>query len=323
MTTMEEKRLTVLITGASGFIGKHLINSLIGSNEFSVRGLVGRNMVDFNDSNVKIYAETIYENTDWTEIIRDCDIVIHLAGIAHVFDKPSAEMKDKYQSINVRSTVNLAKYAVKAGVKKFIFLSSITVNGFETNKDTPFTENDKLNPNTLYASSKSEAEDLVKLTCENTNMSYVIIRPPLTYGLGVKGNFESLIKIVKKRIPLPLRSINNKRSFISVYNLVDFIRCCVKNPMAENQIFLVSDGEDVSIGELLRKTAKSMDCPIYLFSLPQWFLKMFGYLTKKQDAVQRLCGSMQVDITKARKLLSWQPNLSMDESLFIMMKDKS
>ena len=323
MTTMEEKRLTVLITGASGFIGKHLINSLIGSNEFSIRGLVGRNMVDFNDLNVKIYAETIDENTDWTEIIRDCDIVIHLAGIAHVFDKPSAEMKDKYQSINVRSTVNLAKYAVKAGVKKFIFLSSITVNGFETNKDTPFTENDKLNPNTLYASSKSEAEDLVKLTCENTNMSYVIIRPPLTYGLGVKGNFESLIKIVKKRIPLPLRSINNKRSFISVYNLVDFIRCCVKNPMAENQVFLVSDGEDVSIGELLRKTAKSMDCPIYLFSLPQWFLKMFGYLTKKQDAVQRLCGSMQVDITKARKLLSWQPNLSMDESLFIMMKDKS
>jgi len=323
MTTMEAKRLTVLITGASGFIGKHLINSLIGSNEFSIRGLVGRNMVDFNDLNVKIYAETIDENTDWTEKLRDCDVVIHLAGIAHVFDKPSAEMKDKYQSINVRSTANLAKYAVKAGVKKFIFLSSITVNGFETNKDTPFTENDKLNPNTLYASSKSEAEDLVKLTCENTNMSYVIIRPPLTYGLGVKGNFESLIKIVKKRIPLPLRSINNKRSFISVYNLVDFIRCCVKNPMAENQIFLVSDGEDVSIGELLSKTAKSMNCPIYLFSLPQWFLKMLGYLTKKQDAIQRLCGSMQVDITKARKLLSWQPNLSMDESLFIMMKDKS
>ena len=323
MTTMEAKRLTVLITGASGFIGKHLINSLIGSNEFSIRGLVGRNMVDFNDLNVKIYAETIDENTDWTEKLRDCDVVIHLAGISHVFDKPSAEMKDKYQSINVRSTVNLAKYAVKAGVKKFIFLSSITVNGFETNKDVPFTENDKLNPNTLYASSKSEAEDLVKLTCENTNMSYVIIRPPLTYGLGVKGNFESLIKIVKKRIPLPLRSINNKRSFISVYNLVDFIRCCVKNPMAENQIFLVSDGEDVSIGKLLRKTAKSMNCPIYLFSLPQWFLKMLGYLTKKQDAIQRLCGSMQVDITKARKLLSWQPNLSMDESLFIMMKDKS
>ena len=227
MTTMEAKRLTVLITGASGFIGKHLINSLIGSNEFSIRGLVGRNMVDFNDLNVKIYAETIDENTDWTEKLRDCDVVIHLAGISHVFDKPSAEMKDKYQSINVRSTVNLAKYAVKAGVKKFIFLSSITVNGFETNKDVPFTENDKLNPNTLYASSKSEAEDLVKLTCENTNMSYVIIRPPLTYGLGVKGNFESLIKIVKKRIPLPLRSINNKRSFISVYNLVDFIRCFV------------------------------------------------------------------------------------------------
>ena len=319
----KSNRPTTLITGAAGFIGQHLVQALLQQNKYQLHLAVRNKTSLFPLEKVRVFEQVISETTNWLPALEGCDVVIHLAGIAHVFNKTTQAMKARYRRVNVDSTYHLAKQAAAAGVKRFIFVSSIGVNGCETMPGKPFLDHDEPNPQNLYARSKLEAEQYLKLACQHTDMSFVIIRPPLTYGAGVMANFHRLIGAIQKGYLLPFQAIENKRSFVSVYTLVDLLICCMDHPLATNQTFLVSDGEDVSIRELLKRTASAMNTNVKLFAVPHPLLKAIGYLTGQSAVVQRLCGSLQVDITKTCQRLDWKPVMSMDQALRLTVKDLS
>ena len=248
--------MKVLVTGSNGFIGKNLVSQLKNNKDISLT-LSSRVSSRFSEGNINQFILTsIDSSTDWKEILEDIDIVIHLAGIAHNnYSNFKSGVQDEYRKINVEATLNLANQAIRANVKRFIYLSSIKVNGEATVKNRPFTAEDVPNPQDLYAKLKLEAEISLKKITTNSKTELVIIRPVLVYGPGVKGNLLSLIKWIKFGIPLPLRSIENKRSFVSIRNLVDFINICLEHPYAANQVFLVSDNSSISTSRLIRKLA--------------------------------------------------------------------
>jgi nucleoside-diphosphate-sugar epimerase len=221
----------------------------------------------------------------------------------------------EFRKVNVDGTLNLARQAAKAGVKRFIFSSSVKVNGEHTEMGTLFTELDNPNPNDAYGVSKLEAERGLLKIAQETGMEVVIIRPPLIYGPGVKANFASMLKVVKRGIPLPLGAINNKRSFIYVENLVSFILLCIHHLLAANHIFLVSDGQDLATTELLQACAKALGMKARLLPVPQKLIEFSAVLIGKQNVAQRLCGNLQVDISKARKLLGWEPPFTVERGL--------
>jgi len=225
-----------------------------------------------------------------------------------------------YRETNVAGTLNLARQAAAMGIKRFVFLSSIKVNGEQTQIGRPFTPNDIPNPTDPYGISKAEAEEGLRQIADQTGMEVVIIRPVLVYGPGVKGNFLSMMRWLNKGIPLPLGAINNARSLVSLDNLVDLIVTCLNHPAAANQTFLVSDGEDVSTTTLLRKTAAAMGKSARLVPVPAHLLELGSAVLGKQEMAQRLCGSLQVEIEKTRRLLGWQPPLTLDEGLLKAMK---
>jgi len=221
---------------------------------------------------------------------------------------------DEFRRVNVQGTLNLARQAAKSGVYRFVFISSVGVNGAATLKK-PFTEEDQAQPHSLYAQSKYEAELGLKALATETGMEVVIIRPPLVYGPGAPGNFGSLMRWLQRGIPLPLGAIHNQRSLVALDNLIDLIVTCIDHPGAANQTFLVSDGEDVSTTELLRRMGRAMNCPARLVPVPAGFLKTAAALLGKRDMAQRLCGSLQVDIRKTREMLGWRPPLTLDQGL--------
>jgi nucleoside-diphosphate-sugar epimerase len=221
----------------------------------------------------------------------------------------------EFRRLNTDGTLNLARKAAAAGVHRFICLSSIKVNGEATHYGRPFTPDDLAAPQDPYGISKHEAEVGLREITRTTEMQVVIIRPTLVYGEGAKGNFKSLMKLVAKSLPLPLDSIKNRRSFVGIDNLVDFIITCLEHPAAANETFMVSDGEDLSTPDLIRRMARAMNRPARLLSVPVWALKAGASLLGKGDAVQRLCGNLQVDISKSRELLGWSPPISVDEGL--------
>jgi nucleoside-diphosphate-sugar epimerase len=226
----------------------------------------------------------------------------------------STDPLQAYRIVNVEGTLNLARQAVEAGVRRFVFVSSIKVNG-EMTTDRPFDADSAASPLDPYGQSKYEAElGLLKLAAV-TAMEVVIIRPPLVYGPGVKANFAALMHAVQRGWPLPLGAVHNQRSFVALDNLVDFIVTCITHPQAANQIFLVSDGQDISTTDLVRGMAQAVGMPVRLLPVPVWVLKAAATLLGKGDAVQRLCGNLQVDITKARQLLGWIPLVSVEEGL--------
>lgn len=302
----------ILLTGASGFVGGSLASSLI-EKDFYVRCAVRSN---FELNGAEIAQVPVIDNqTVWGRHLKGIDTVIHCAGRAHVMNDLFADPLPEYRKINVGGTINLARQAVDAGVKRFIFLSTVKVNGEQTLKDRPFTEEDVPLPQNPYAISKYEAEQALFELAEQSELEVVIVRPTLVYGCGVKANFFSLLRMVRLGMPLPFGSIENKRSFIYLENLHSLITRCIDHPNAANQLFLASDGHDLSTTELLRYCANAMSVSVYLIPIPESWCMLSASLLGQGESIQRLCGSLQVDISKARKLLDWEPPFSVQIGL--------
>lgn len=306
--------MKLLVTGATGFLGSKLLSRLstLGCDVVtSSRGSTAS--VSFGGSVINV--GNMDANTDWEKAVKGVDVVIHTAAIAHVMNEGDARSVEHFRDVNTEGTLNLARQAASAGVKRFIFISTVKVLGESTAVDKPFEANDQFNPIGPYARSKQLAEvGLMQLGAE-TNMEVVIIRPPLVYGPGVKANFLRMIQWVEKGIPLPLGAIHNKRSFVALDNLVDLIVTCIDHPAAANQVFLAGDGEDLSTSELLRGIATAMGKPSRLLPVPESWLRLGANLLGKREVADRLLGSLQVDISKTRDMLGWKPPISVDEGL--------
>ena len=241
---------------------------------------------------------------------------MHLAARVHVMNDKSSDPLAEFRRVNVEGTAALARQAAVAGVRRFVFLSSVKVNGEFTKPGHPFTADDVPSPEDPYGVSKHEAEQLLRKIAIETGMEVVIIRPPLVYGPGVKANFESMMRWLARGVPLPLAAVTqNRRSLVALNNLVDLIVTCLNHPAAANQTFLVSDGEDLSTTQLLKRMGAAIGQPARLFYLPPALLKLGATIINKPGIYQRLCGSLQLDIAKTRQLLGWIPPVSVDEGL--------
>ena len=284
--------MKILITGQNGFIGKALFD-LLEQQSHQVRGTV-RNESKVEQGRDIVVVGNINSTTDWRNSLADIEVVIHLANRAHVFDDHAVDPLATFRQVNVDGTIQLAKQAIEFGVKRFIFVSSIKVNGEYTDSQ-PFRVNDKPNPQDSYAISKLEAENALREISAKSSMEVVIIRPPLVYGQGVKGNFERLTRIVESGIPLPFASVKNKRSLISLDNLLKILSETITHPEVVNQILLVSNKGDLSTPQLIKKIAVSIGKPARLFSFPTSLLKIVAKLMGQGNAIERLTGNLQVD----------------------------
>jgi len=303
----------ILVTGASGFIGQKIYRQLI-KLERNVCGTV-RNSNLSNLENIKV--ADIGGKVDWKNILKDVSCIIHCAGKAHEMNKKNDI--NSYSMVNTEGTKILAEQAIKSGVKRFIFLSSLKVNGEDSkkinNKGNIFNNNEKPNPQDFYAKSKLEAEKVLWEISLKSNLEVVVLRLPLVYGYAAKGNLSRLIKLINTGIPLPFGSIENKRSLIGVDNLIDILINCIDNPKASGKTFLVSDGEDLSTQDLTRHIAIAMGKSVNIFPFPLSILKFVGFCLGFQGEINRLLGSLQVDIEYTKEVLDWKPPLSVTEGL--------
>lgn len=305
--------MEVLITGATGFVGKPLCAELFRQGQ-PVRAAVRSASRQVENIETVSIGEVNAE-TDWTDALRGINTVIHLAARVHVMKDNAADPLDAFRKVNVDGTLNLARQAAESGVQRFVFISSIKVNGESTVLGRPFAADDRPAPLDSYGISKREAEDALRQLADKTGMEVVIIRSPLVYGPSVKANFLNMMLWLHKGVPLPFGAINNRRSLVALDNLIDFIVTCLDHPAAANQTFLVSDGEDLSTTDLLVRMAGALDVPVRLLPVPQKLLEAGLKVVGKGDLAQRLCGSLQVDITKACTMLDWKPLISVDEGL--------
>lgn len=303
-----------LITGATGFVGGALIRRLIADGVSPVAA-IRRKSIDWPTQCSVVEVGDLEPNTDWSVSLAGIKSVVHAAARVHVMKDQSADPLAEFRRVNVAGTLNFARQAATVGVSRFVFLSSIKVNGEQTQIGHSFTANDTPNPSDPYGISKCEAEAGLRRIAEQTGMEVVIIRPVLVYGPGVKGNFLSMMRWLYKGIPLPLGAINNARSYVALDNLVDLIVTCLRHPAAANHIFLAADGEDLSTTELLRRMGSALGGAARLIPVPTSLLETGAALLGRNDIAQRLCGSLQVDIYKARTLLGWKPIISVDEGL--------
>ncbi len=329
---------SVLITGAGGFIGRALCEKLLAEG-WRVRGTV-RSETDVSrlpDGVEAVSIGSIDLDTNWDDALAGIDTVVHMAARVHVMDDTCSDPLAEYRKVNVEGTKCLAVAAANAGVKRFVFISSIKVNGEKTypqitqitrirKKGTGnrgqegkpkefFSEKDVPEPQDPYAVSKWEAEQVLRDVETDTGLEMVILRPPLVYGPGVKANFLRLFKIVERGIPFPLSSIKNRRSFIYLGNLIDAIITCINHPEATGKTYLVSDGEDVSTPELIRRIGAAFRRRALLLSVPTPIMRMAGKIVGKSDEVERLVGSLIVDISKIRSELEWKPPYTMKNGL--------
>lgn len=302
-----------LLTGATGFVGARLASRLASLQGIDLTCAVRSNSA-VPDGQVQV-IKGLNATTDWSQALVGQQVVIHAAARAHIMNEEVADPLAEYRRVNVEGTLNLARQAADAGAKRFIFLSSIKVNGEQTLQGSPFCSGSSPAPEDDYGLSKLEAEQGLKALADETGMEVVIIRPPLVYGLGVKANFAALMKLASRNLPLPLGSINNKRSLIALDNLVDLIVTCIDHPKAANQTFLVSDDQDVSTSELLRLMTRAAGKEPRLLPFPVFGLKLAAGLLGRKAIADRLCGSLQVDITHTKETLGWEPPVSVEEGI--------
>ncbi|MEO7361474.1 MAG: SDR family oxidoreductase, partial [Gemmatimonadaceae bacterium] len=300
----------LLLTGGTGFVGRALLEVLANDAHFETRCSVRRD-VYLNSAIQSVRVGNLDAHTDWSAALIGMHSVVHLAARVHVMNETAHDPLEEFRRVNVEGTLALARQAAAAGVRRFVFLSSIKVNG-ETGT---FSERDAPNPRDAYGVSKLEAERGLQAVGAATGMQIVVIRPPLVYGHGVRANFRALIRLVERGVPLPLGAVRNQRSFVAVQNLASCIRTCVTHPDAADQTFLVSDGHDLSTTELLQRMARALGKPSRLIPVPPAILEFCAALIGRQAVAQRLLGSLQLDITKARELLGWTPAMSVDEAL--------
>jgi nucleoside-diphosphate-sugar epimerase len=308
----KDNLVRILVTGANGFIGRNLCVFLKEKGYF-VRGAVRNNMRDVPGVDEYVQVRDINEPTDWRQALGGIDLVVHLAGRAHVLKDSAANPIESFRKVNVLGTEHLAKSCAEAGVRRFIFISSVKVNG--EGREKPYSETDMPAPEDSYGISKLEAEKALVDIARETGLEVVILRPPLVYGSGAKANFKNLIKLANSGFPLPLKGINNRRSFIYLGNLIDAIVTCIQHPRAAGETFLVSDGQDVSTSDLIRMIAHAMGKRAVLFSLHPSILKALCKIAGKNGELEKLTGSLLVDSSKIRNLLGWNPPFTLEEGI--------
>lgn len=295
--------MNILITGSNGFVSKHLIGRLQGHKLSLVDRSPSVHPADFSFHQLDING-----STDFSTALTGCETVIHCAARVHIMGDAVENPLEAYRDVNTAGTITLAEQAVKAGVKRFIFISSIKVNGESSREGSPFKASDPHAYEDDYGQSKSEAEIELQHLADATGIELVVIRPTLVYGAGVKANFASLMNLVNKGVPLPFKCIsNNKRSLVSVTNLADLIVTCIDHPKAANQVFLVSDDKDVSTSEMVDYMAASLGKNKFQIPVPQKVFQIAGKVFGKSDVIDRLLGSLQVDITHTKQTLDWVP----------------
>ena len=330
--------MKVFLTGATGFVGSALLQRFVADG-VAVRALVRNELVKLPDGVEKVVedlagvltggagdchvADAPRNDAEYLHAmtLNDCDVVVHAAARAHIMRDEVADPLAEYRKVNRDATLALARLAAEAGVRRFVFVSSIGVNGNQNTR--PFSESDEPHPHDAYSLSKYEAEQGLLAIANETGMEVVIIRPPLVYGPNVKGNFASMVNWVKKGVPLPLGAVGNLRSLVALENLVDFIGLCAdpaRSPKAANEVFLISDGADVSTSDLLRKVAKACGVKSRLLPVPVGLMRFAARVLGKGAVADRLFGNLQVDSSKARDLLGWKPVVTMDEALARMFK---
>lgn len=304
----------ILVTGATGFVGGALVRRLAGEG-MPVRAAVRREKARLPTGVEFVHVGALAAETDWREAIVGVDVVVHSAARVHVMAETAGDPMLEFRRTNVDGTLSLARQASEAGVRRFVFVSSIKVNGEDSVLGRPFTADDLPAPLEPYGVSKMEAEQGLLQLGMQSGMEVVIIRPPLVYGPGVKANFASMMRWLHRGVPMPFGAIHNLRSLVALDNLVDLLVTCLTHPSAAGQVFLVSDGEDVSTTDLLRRTARAMGKSSHLLPIPSSWLEFGASLLGKKDMAQRLCGSLQVDIEKTRQILGWRPPLTLDQGL--------
>ena len=307
--------MRVVVTGADGFIGRHLCLAL-KKRGFQVLACIFESAQKAAlPEEVEVFVSgNIDGSTDWYTALKKNDVIVHLAARVHVMRETAADPLEAFRSVNVAGTVNLARQAAAAGAKRIVFMSTIGINGNNSGK-MAYTETDSPQPHNAYSVSKYEAEEELHRISSETALEVVVMRAPLVYGPSAPGNFLSLIKAVGKSLPLPLASIRNRKSFLYSGNLVDAIILCCNHPAAAGNTYLVSDGEEVSTPELIRRLADALGCPARLFPLPPALMRLACALTGRTAAVDRLLGSLAVDDSKIRKELGWKPPFTMAEGL--------
>jgi len=306
--------MNVLVTGATGFVGRFLCSRLL-TEGWNVRGtlLASENPSSLVAGVEPVIVKPLSADTAWDSALCGINTIIHLAARVHVMVESSVDPLAEFRSVNVDGTTQLARKAAGSGVKRFVFISSIKVNGEESS--APYTPDSASAPSDPYGVSKWEAEQALRKIEKETGLDVVVVRPPLIYGPGVKANFLNLMKIIRLSVPLPFASILNKRSLLYVGNLVDALVLCALHPAAAGQTYLVSDGVDVSIPELIRRLADELGAPVLLFPVPVSLIIFIGKLTGKGRIVNRLTGSLLVDSSKIRRELGWTPTFIREEGL--------
>ena len=302
-----------LITGANGFVGRGLCAEAVARG-IQVRGSI-KHPSDLPAGVEGVVVGDVDDSTNWQGALNGCDVVVHLAARVHVMHESVKNPLEAFRRVNVTGTEHLARSAAASGVKRFVFVSSVKVNGEETLGSTSYAERDMPMPQDAYGISKWEAEQDLHLVADETGLEVVIVRPPLVYGAGVKGNFAQLLSVLKRGIPLPLASIKNQRDLICVGNLVDALLACAMHPAAAGQTYLVSDGEGVSTSDLIRNLAKALGKRCIVFPFPIFIMKLLAKPLGKSAAVDRLTQSLQIDGSKIRNELGWKPPYNLQQGL--------
>jgi UDP-4-keto-D-QuiNAc 4-reductase len=301
----------ILITGANGFLGSATVKRLAESG-YRINCVVRQAPTQRLAGNVLVVGDVL-SNSDWTGAFKNVDTVVHLAGRAHVLRESSTDPQAAFFNTNVVATARLARMAAEHGVRRFIFLSSVGVHGM--NAETPLVENDPIRPWNLYAKSKWQAEEMLRSIAADVGLELVVIRPPLIYGEGVKGNFYKLLEYVDREIPLPLANASNRRSLAGLDNVVDLIACCVEHPRAAGESFLVADDEDVSTADLIRTLAAALGRRERLFPVPVAMARGVLKIIGKEEEANRLYSSLRINATKAKQLLGWIPRVALNDGL--------